>query len=155
MTIMAIGSALSAGGSIAGGFSSAKAAKAQAKEKMLTANEILVRANINKRARELQGQQERATIGSGIMSSGFTQESSMSMINASLANEIEDKLNIEREAAWSSEAYKREAGALRKEAKASILGGLLQGGAGLTRAFGEYSAAKGTKSEDGTGKSVK
>jgi hypothetical protein len=138
---------LSAGSAFMQGKAEAKAAKAQAREKELSAREVLARAEINKRARTSQGQKQRAEVGNTVASNGFAPDASLPMLEASLADEIEANLNTQREASFQAASLRREGSSLESSAKYKELSGivsaipsLLSGGKGLYDTYNTESA---------------
>lgn len=138
LALMAASTALSAGSSIMGGIAQAKAAKEQAAQKQRAAREILARAEINKRTRTIQGQQERAQIGAQLAGAGLTADSATPLLEASLAEELENKINIDREAKYEADTMRSEAGSLESQAKYSILSGGLGAASSIARGGYDY-----------------
>jgi hypothetical protein len=135
---MLASTALSAGGSVMGGIAQAKAAREQAAQKQRVSREILARAEINKRTRTIQGQQERAQVGVQTAGAGLTVDSATPLLEASLAEEIENKLNIDREAKYEADTLRSEAGSLESQAKYSILSGGLGAASSLVKGYADY-----------------
>lgn len=136
LSIAAIG--VSAASSIIGAKEQRKAAEAQARQKERVGRELLIRATINKRAESLKSQGERANIVNSVNSSGLTTDSSISMLNDSLAREFETALNIDREANFENMTNSLEAGALRKAGKAAQTAGYVDAGSSILTGAGQF-----------------
>lgn len=134
---MIASTAMSASGSIMSGKAKKKLAQEQVAQKKRASAELDVRKNINKQAIGTAAQAQRAEIVSGVVSSGFTADSTSSMefLNQSLAREFQEYSNLEREVEYEKATLKAEAASILKggesaqkasyfEAGSSILGGV-------------------------------
>ena len=144
LTLAMLGSTLlSAGGSIMAGKAEKKAAYDQARLKEAAASETKTRALINKRSLASKAGQERAEVGQNITSSGFTLDSSLSMLNASLQNELIASRNIDREADYEVAILNAEAASLRRSGKASQTAGVLKAGGSILGGASSFYEAGG------------
>jgi len=134
---------LSAASSIYGGIQQKKAAEAQAQQKERQSRELLVRANINKRAQSTTSQIERADISNRTASAGFTGDTSLATLNMSLAKEFETALNIDREAAYERQSLALEADAMRRAGKAAKTAGYIEAGSSILSGYGQFEKAGG------------
>lgn len=144
LTLAMLGStALSTFGSIKAGKAEKQAAYDQAKLKEASAREMKTRALINKRALGDKAQQERGEVVQNITSSGFTADSSLSFLNASLHNELLAQRNIDRETDYEVAILNAEAASLRKSGKASQTAGILRGGGSILSGVSAFQQAGG------------
>jgi hypothetical protein len=141
VTLLAVGSALSAGSQIFGGISAKKQADKQAKLMQEKAAETRARGEINAKARVDKGQQERGNISSGIASAGLSREDSIDTLNYSLANEFEAVQNIRREASWDARMTELEAENVRASGKSQQIAGILGGAGTAIKGYSDYQSS--------------
>ncbi len=144
LTLAMLGStALSVFGSMSAGKAEKRAAYDQAKLKDSAAAETRTRAIINKRSLATKALAERSEAVQNITSSGFTADSSLSLLNASFENEMLAKMNIDRETEYEVAMLKAEADSLRRSGKAAQSAGMLRAGGSILSGASGFMEAGG------------
>lgn len=123
---MFLGAAIGAIGSIFGGASKRKAARAQAKASRLNAQQVRERTEIEATLRERRGEREAGSINSAAGASGLSGGGSASdILRESARNTAFDLNTIRTQGALQAEVHELEAKGAKSAGNRALLGGAL------------------------------